>query len=75
MRFCSDLFAKTGAAFTKSSTFANLQGTTVSPATAGPQQYIDSGPREPRFVLVPRAGISVSLGAPRIPRNMLRHGL
>ena len=30
MRFCSDLFAKTGAALTNSSTFASPEGTTVS---------------------------------------------
>ena len=40
--------------------------------------YIDSSPREPRFVLVrPRPGLgqaSVSLGAPRMPTNLLHHG-
>ena len=45
--------------------------------------YLDSSPREPRFVLVPlrftseawpRDQASVSLGAPRMPTNLLHHG-
>ena len=43
---------------------------------------IDSSPREPRFVLVPLrfaseaclGQASVSLGAPRMPTNLLHHG-